>query len=173
MILTPFVNSLPWSVTISRGRPKRQIHRFRIAVATVNASLLLMVTSSTYFVNASVRHKINFLSPDVVFNGPKRSAWIRWLTFWFLHPHRRKTDGDSQTSRFGFLLLSLNIADILILWLKWLNHHRKWVELRWMRSLQGIYVIFKYRGASLGGFLYRLWSDSNIRSRSFWWASLR
>jgi hypothetical protein len=50
-----------------------------IASATVLASLLGRGTNVTYFVRASVMHKINFLPLSAVFKGPKRSAWTRWL----------------------------------------------------------------------------------------------
>ena len=67
------------SVTISIGMPYLQNHFSKIASAIVLASLLSIATSSTYFVNVSVMHKIYFFPlPDTTKN-PNRSALILWL----------------------------------------------------------------------------------------------
>ncbi len=50
-----------------------------MAEVTVRASLLGRATNSTYLVNASVMHKINFLEDSDVLSGLKRSQWIRWF----------------------------------------------------------------------------------------------
>ena len=72
-------NYFPSSVIISIGMPYLQNHFSKIASATVLASLLLMATSSTYFVNASIIHKMCFFPlPDTTKN-PNRSARILWL----------------------------------------------------------------------------------------------
>ena len=72
-------NSLPLSVTISSGVPKRQIHFSKTALPTVFASLLGIAIISAYLVNASVIHKINFFPSADVFNGPNKSMWQRWF----------------------------------------------------------------------------------------------
>ena len=70
------VNSLPWSVTNSAGIPKRQIQLLNSASVTVVASLFGIATNSTYFVNASVITKINFLPFSEVFSGLAVVLWV-------------------------------------------------------------------------------------------------
>ena len=71
-------NSVPWSVTRSRGVPKQQIHLSNMASATVIASLFGKATNLTYLVKASVTQRMNFLSLSEVLRGPKRSACNHW-----------------------------------------------------------------------------------------------
>ena len=72
-------NYFPWSVMISSGTPYLQIHFLKMASVTVSASLLLIATSSTYLVKASVITSMYFLLFPEVLRGPCRSACILML----------------------------------------------------------------------------------------------
>ena len=76
--MTSLRNSLPLSLTITVGTPKRHIQRSKNALATVGASLLRRGTSSVYFVKASVMTRMSLLpEADLVRRGPKRSMCTR------------------------------------------------------------------------------------------------
>ena len=108
-------NYFPPSVTISIGIPYLQNHFLNIASATVLASLLLMATSSTYFVNDSVMHKIYFFPLLDTTKNPNRSAWILWLGW--VHCG----NGDSKAGLVWSLVLhSLHVWHVFkCVWISW------------------------------------------------------
>ncbi len=68
-----------------------------MALATVFASLFHKGTNSTYFVRASVVHKITFLPLSEVSNGPDKSAFTLWFGSVGCRSDVSRVDGRQST----------------------------------------------------------------------------
>ena len=92
--------------------------QFFLALVSVSASLFGMATNSTFFVQASVIHKMYFLFLPDVTRVPNRSAWILWIgwfcTNWWW----------CQQVRFGMNICSIFLTFFTILdevWNTWFH----------------------------------------------------
>jgi hypothetical protein len=78
-LLSLLQNSLPWSVTTSRGIPRCTIQWSQSARDTDSAVLSGRAATAAYLVKASVMTMMYFLEASAARRGPNRSACMRWL----------------------------------------------------------------------------------------------